>query len=429
MRRFYLHKRDEIYYAELVDPKTGKKLTAKSTGKESRDDAVIVVNDWLRDGVPDGRSRKPRKAAEAFTVSTLLDSLRRAELTNEDAGRILDILKAKGLILSGAIVKGSPAAESFAAFLRTFWSYTESPYIAEKKAHGQTIGKDHTRHSLERIEKYWIAYFGESKTLAEMTRADLRAFSLSLADPKKALKPATRNRILVAGKSALRWAYEREVLAEDVTKGIQTFSGEAEKRGVLTPDEAADLFGREWKDHTSKIINLVAATTGLRLGEILALSMEDIGETVLYVRHSWSDIDGLKKPKTNENRRVPLLPEIRKALLTQCEASPYGKDGFIFYGLSADRPLNPNVPRDALRDELTAMDIDAKGRGITPHSWRHFYSARMMDRLTPEKIMRATGHRTRAVFDGYADHVEQTELDEIGAVAGEVFGRIVAFRK
>ncbi|GEM_PF-6865348 len=30
MRRFYLHKRAGIYYAELVDQETGKKLPAKA---------------------------------------------------------------------------------------------------------------------------------------------------------------------------------------------------------------------------------------------------------------------------------------------------------------------------------------------------------------------------------------------------------------
>jgi len=33
MRRFYLHKRAGIYYAELVDPETENKLPAKSRGE------------------------------------------------------------------------------------------------------------------------------------------------------------------------------------------------------------------------------------------------------------------------------------------------------------------------------------------------------------------------------------------------------------
>jgi hypothetical protein len=48
MRRFYLHKRAGIYYAELVDQETGKKLPAKSTGERNEDEARDVVREWLR---------------------------------------------------------------------------------------------------------------------------------------------------------------------------------------------------------------------------------------------------------------------------------------------------------------------------------------------------------------------------------------------
>jgi hypothetical protein len=36
MRRYYLHTRYEgIFYAELIDPATGRKLAARSTGTKS----------------------------------------------------------------------------------------------------------------------------------------------------------------------------------------------------------------------------------------------------------------------------------------------------------------------------------------------------------------------------------------------------------
>ena len=44
MRRFYLHTRyNGIFYAELVDPATGQKLSARSTGTKSRDEAMHIV--------------------------------------------------------------------------------------------------------------------------------------------------------------------------------------------------------------------------------------------------------------------------------------------------------------------------------------------------------------------------------------------------
>jgi hypothetical protein len=51
MRRFYLHKRSGIFYAELLTV-AGIKLNARSTGKRTRDEALLVVADWLKDGLP-----------------------------------------------------------------------------------------------------------------------------------------------------------------------------------------------------------------------------------------------------------------------------------------------------------------------------------------------------------------------------------------
>jgi integrase len=61
--------------------------------------------------------------------------------------------------------------------------------------------------------------------------------------------------------------------------------------------------------------NLLSATTGMRQGEVLTLRGGNIGEAVLNVSHSWSPADGLKSPKNGETRKVPLLPEVREALL------------------------------------------------------------------------------------------------------------------
>jgi hypothetical protein len=59
MRRYYLHTRTSVYYAELVTPE-GRKLTARSTGKTSQDEALLVVAKWLEEGIPTGRNRKAR---------------------------------------------------------------------------------------------------------------------------------------------------------------------------------------------------------------------------------------------------------------------------------------------------------------------------------------------------------------------------------
>jgi hypothetical protein len=51
----------------------------------------------------------------------------------------------------------------------------------------------------------------------------------------------------------------------------------------------------------------------------------------------------------------------------------------------------------------------------------------MLDKAEAAEIMRTTGHKTKAVFDEYADHVEVENLEKMGKVAARVFANIVKF--
>ncbi|MDR2186333.1 MAG: hypothetical protein LBO80_11815 [Treponema sp.] len=182
MRRFYLHARHNgVFYAELVDPRTGRKPASRSTGTKSRDEAL----------------------------------------------RIVTALKDRGLINSAA-VKAGKGAVNLTEFFKAFWDYTVSPYIREKLAHGQSIGKRHCYESMSRFNRYWGPAF-KGRNLDSITRQDLKDFSLDLAEKK--LSPASINKIT----TALSWAYREGKITVDPTGGLVNFSGGAKKRGVLIP--------------------------------------------------------------------------------------------------------------------------------------------------------------------------------------------------
>jgi integrase len=167
----------------------------------------------------------------------------------------------------------------------------------------------------------------------------------------------------------------------------------------------------------------------MRSGEVLALRQEDIGERILNVRHSWSEFDGLKSPKNGEKRKVPLLPEVKALLLELARNNPHGSEGYIFYSDITDKPIDRNVLLDGLQNALAGIGIDAQERGIVFHSWRHYYAARMADRMTADQVSRITGHKSRAVFDEYANHITEENLEEVGRIGAEVFGNVLQFRE
>jgi integrase len=415
---------------------------------DNRDDALIVVGEWLEKGIPPVSPAKgcrelgkeqpkpeapPRPVAVELSNAQLLSELRKAALTSQDVLKIEKILREKGLVTL-IVQKDTPGAELLEDYLTRFWDYERSPYVEEKLSHKIKIGRTHTKLSLERIKMYWIPYF-KGKALGEISRQGIKNFSNALAKNYPDLSPLTLRQILLVGVTALRWAYANDLIPEDLTKGLPSYSTKSRKRGVLTPQEATALFKLAWKDKRAMLVNLVAMTTGLRIAEILALHLEDVGEEYLTIQWSYSIVDGLKSTKTDDPRILPVIPQIRDALRQHGATNPHG-DGFVFYGEKPNKPWDQHQPLKVLKKMLVRLKVgtDAdtnaiketeeywKKRNVVFHSWRHFYSSRMADKLEARKVMLATGHKTEAVFRAYSDHALESDLNEVAVTTSEVFG-------
>jgi len=420
-----MQRRGDVFYARLVNQGTGRIMTARSTGERDRDAALIVVSGWLRDGLPT-KGGERRRVEAAMDLDGLLRGIRKADLDGGGAMEIVKALRDRGLIEIGAVPAGKGSLD-FPGFLADFFDYDSSPYVRDRLAHGHGIGRRYCLESLKTIRLYWEPAF-RGRTLAGITRADLKAFSLSLPADRSA---SYRNSILNAGLIPLGWAHGEGMIPSDVARGFERYGGRPAKRGVLTVDEAGSLFSRPWADAAAMAANLLSATTGMRQGEVLAVRGRDVGGAVLNVSHSWSAADGLKSPKNGEARKVPLLPEVREALLSVLAGNPHSDvpeaDRFVFWGTDPERPRHEgSFMLDSLQSELVGMGVDWRGRKICFHGWRHFYAARMADIEAADKVSRITGHRSRAVFDAYADHVTEEAVADMGRAAAAVFAGVLA---
>jgi integrase len=427
-RGYYLHRRAGVWYAELVDQATGRKLTARSTGTQNRDEAILKVAEWRKDGIPTGRMRKPRPIDLAADIESILRAIRKADLFSEDAMRIVDALKDRGLI-DVVATKTGPGSILFTEYLETFWDFQASSYVRERLAHKQGITRRHCYEMGHRVRKYWLPAFN-GRTLNSITRQDLKDFSLSLAE--KGLAPASINKIMACGIVALKWAFsEEELIVIDPTARLKRFGGGAKTRGILTPQEAATIFNKiSWRDKRAYVGNLLAATSGMRSGEVLALRKNDIGDKFLNVEHSYSTFDGLKSTKTNEKRKATLFAEVRVQLMELLAENPHKVDNpFVFYGLYENQPMDNKILLKGLREACATAGIPYKERGISYHSHRHFWSTVMAPHLKAEKLRQATGHKTQIFEQLYANHELAENLDEVWAVGAEVFGNILQFPK
>jgi hypothetical protein len=175
-------------------------MSGRSTGEIQRDVALLVVGEWLREGIPEPMKKGRRSLADVFEVDTILSTIRTKPLTREDASKIVIVLRDRGLIET-AVVKAGPGSELFLTFLERFWDFKDSPYVREKLAHEHRIGRRHCYDMRLWVKNYWKEYFKDPLCLAEVRKSHLQAFSLFLVETKK-LSPKTANNCLSAGTVA-----------------------------------------------------------------------------------------------------------------------------------------------------------------------------------------------------------------------------------
>lgn len=444
-QEFTVYPRNGVYYVQFRDPVTGIRGEQRSTRKKTLNEAYAVIADWKRNGICQTPEQAPNTLQEEMTISSFLNIVRNKKLKAENLERIISTLKETKYI-EAALVTNSDATARLIEYQKAFWDFDKSSYIREKLLHGQRIGRYHTLDCQHRI-KYWEEFFGKEIKLGEVTRKHIRDFSLWLAEKqvggargkkqdtaakKRQISSATINGIMNAGCLPLKWAYMHDEIPVDPTKGLMRFSGEARKRGILTESEAKKLFAVEWRGERERIASVLAMTSGLRSGEVLALRREDIGEDRIFVRHSWSVEDGLKCTKTSKERIAPLLPSIRKELIALADSNPHGTDGFIFYGLLPDKPIVGNVLLEGFYNALGKIGItkeEQKERGLCFHSWRHYFTAQLAQKLDARIVQHATGHATADMLEHYANHELEGQLKTLNLAADEAFGQVINFKK
>ena len=154
------------------------------------------------------------------------------------------------------------------------------------------------------------------------------------------------------------------------------------ERSVLSPEEAARLLvsPEPWGDFRHYAINVLAATTGLRMGELRALRIEDVKSDHIEIRRSWEEGYGPRPPKADSMRDIPISTKVGAILMRQVieETQPVS---LLFYGRAGkDSPMSKGVIEDHLARALERVGIsveEQRERNISFHGWRHFLNSLM----------------------------------------------------
>lgn len=270
--------------------------------------------------------------------------------------------------------------------------------------------------TLKRIEK--CPYF-TTTPIQELSYAAIKDFLLS----ETRMSQSIINKVFTMIQKTLKEAVKRKIISENPIADLKKpkSSQKREKVRALTKDEEVKLY----KVLTTEDVNyshqmLLSMLTGMRMGEINALNVEDIDLRFKTIAVNKTIARGLKgeafvskSAKTeNGNRIVPIsatvLPLIDEILLCTGEQHLFEQNG---------KPINTSQVNLQFQRVVEKYDIvDKKIRGkVSLHSLRHTFATRCIEAgMQPKVLQHILGHSDiKITLNTYCDAFESFQKENI----------------
>ena len=295
---------------------------------------------------------------------------------------------------------------------------------AERKGRKQS-----TLDDLESHARVHLVPFFDAKSLGKITAEDVQDFVWMLE--ARELAPKTIRNI-VGTLSALfnfaklpkhRWA------ASNPCEGVEIEVPEVEHDvRFLTLEELDALIAharpRDYRQSVDfqawdRLVYLVAAMTGLRRGELLALRWMDVDWLAVRIRVRQTYVRGrYGSPKSKRSvRSVPMADEVARALEAWSRESRWtGDQELVFANPVSGEPVAGGKVTSRMQAALVAAGLT--DRGYVFHDLRHTFGTRMAAAGAPLTSIKAwMGHRSIETTLIYADYQPSGRDAEIVAAA------------
>ncbi|MCI0485779.1 MAG: site-specific integrase, partial [Blastocatellia bacterium] len=204
------------------------------------------------------------------------------------------------------------------------------------------------------LDNHILPWFGE-KLMVEITPGHVTDFFQQLPE----LSVATRQTFYNILHVIFDLAVEYDVIEQSPVRAkLHRPSIAKVEKPVLTPQEIRNILAM--LEGQERLLTLLVAVTGKRIGEILALRWQDFsaGDMQIHIRHTLYR-GKLKSPKTESSKgAVQLAPAIVELLLAHKQRSSFqALDDFIFYRADGS-PFDQNAVRYHLQKAMDAAGIE-----------------------------------------------------------------------
>jgi integrase len=315
---------------------------------------------------------------------------------------------------------------TFLEFSQPFWIWEKCPIVTDKILRGFSYSQTLCKSNRGSMAKNIIPTFGKIK-LRDITPSMINTWLLGLQKPriikgkeKPGLSNATSNKMLRILKEMLDEAIRQGLIDANPCEMIRRLHEKAHRRDAFSIEEAAKILGDKsaWGNDLAWLASYLSASTGMRQGEIRALTKADFEPDTIHVAHSFDLTVGVKGTKSENARDIPITKDIYDQVMLFCPIS-----GFIFSLTGGVSPVSPDFILNALYARIHSIGIseeERKKRNLTFHSWRHFFNTRLIASGVQGEITRAIiGHEDEKMTEHYL-HLKTGDMEAVVAVQNEI---------
>ena len=318
------------------------------------------------------------------------------------------------------------AATPLIEYLADFWTPNSEYAQFKRDVQKKPLTPYYIKMNHEDIRRHVEPYQGfAGVTVGNLNKAILKKWLIWLAGRKtqrrkkdgtlidgSTLSGRRANTVLQAVRVAIRWAVDNEEIDTDPFRKLGEVSESIKEKGVLTFEERKKLTTLPIVDYRTRLFMLLGSYCGLRRGEMRGLQWGDIADGLITVQHNFIDIEGVKQPKYNSTRKVPIPTAVQKMLdIARQNAFNTSPESYVLESpQTPGKPLNNNFFREGVTKELESIGITAaqqKERVLTCHSLRHtFVTLAQLSGIPDVEIRAMTGQKSAQVMGIYS-HVPQ----------------------
>ena len=245
-----------------------------------------------------------------------------------------------------------------------------------------------------------------------------------------------QNKVRIILSDMFSRAMEDELMIRNPAKGVKLRAKKEIVAKALTLEEQKTFFKTCAGTFYDNLFN-VAVNTGLRPGELFALTEDDIdlkngyisvSKTLVYQKYLDDEHKEfhIEPPKTSQsNRKVPINSVCRKyleeqMLLKKIVSHKRAKEqNEYLFVTQFNTPLNSQIYSDSIKAIVTLINksrpIDEEMENFSGHTFRHTFATRCFEAgIQPKVVQSYLGHATlQMTMDLYTHVTEEKASDDI----------------